>query len=60
VSRRRRIQASLKMTERLSTEDIEMLNEKFPRLVEEALNEILNEHTWNRFQQVSKVKTTKS
>jgi hypothetical protein len=48
------------MTERLSTEDIEMLNEKFPRLVEEALNEILNEHTWNRFQQVSKVKTTKS
>lgn len=60
MSRRRRIQASLKMTERLSTEDIEMLNEKFPRLVEEALNEILNEHTWNRFQQVSKVKTTKS
>lgn len=42
-SRNRRRAAMLKLTENLTTEDIELVNERFPRLMEWALNEILNE-----------------
>lgn len=42
MTERRRLAAMLKMTENLPTEDIELLNKKFPRLAECALHELLN------------------
>ena len=42
MTRRRRLAAMLKMTENLPTEDIELLNERFPRLADCALLAILN------------------
>lgn len=39
---RRRLSAMFKLTERLTTEDIELLNAVFPRLAECALHEFLN------------------
>jgi hypothetical protein len=42
MSSLRRLSAMRKLTEALTTEDIELLNERFPRLAECALHEFLN------------------
>lgn len=42
VSKSARIRAALKMVENITTEDIELINERSPKLAEWALHEILN------------------
>lgn len=42
VSKSARIRAALKMVENLTTEDIELVNERSPKLAEWALHQILN------------------
>ena len=42
MSRQRRLAAMAEAFENVATEDIELINERFPRMAECALHEILN------------------